>query len=93
MTDRLGSIVTQLTRPKEATLSTKRDKPTKPTESTKATGRPRRSPYVRVHLTLDETVAHQLEEAWRTHRRPDGSLASGPSAFVEDLISAHIAKR
>ena len=53
------------------------------------TGRPKRDDYVRFHVTLDASLASYLEEAWRNHRRPDGELASGKSAFIEDLIATH----
>lgn len=55
-------------------------------------GRPRRSPYVRLQLILGKELAEYLELAWRTHRIRDGSLASGRSAFIADLIARHQAK-
>jgi len=50
---------------------------------------PRKTAYERLHVILSEELLEYLKAAWRTHRRPDGSFASGPSQFVEDLIAQH----
>jgi hypothetical protein len=40
-------------------------------------------------LAIDEKLAANLNRAWRTHERPDGTLASGPADLVEDLLAEH----
>jgi len=45
-----------------------------------------------MHLALEEKLASYLDRAWRTHERPDGTLASGPADFIEDLLAEHRTK-
>lgn len=52
-------------------------------------GRPKKPPSKRMHVSIEERLAAYLNRAWRTHERPDGSLADGPSDLIEDLLSAH----
>jgi hypothetical protein len=52
-------------------------------------GRPKGPPSRRMHLAIDEKIAAYLNRAWRTHERPDGTLASGPADLVEDLLAEH----
>jgi hypothetical protein len=42
-----------------------------------------------MHLVIDEKLAACRSRAWRTHERPDGTLASGPADLVEDLLAEH----
>lgn len=80
----MGAIAAELANP---TKPKGVNAPTKPQESNFG-GRPRRD-VTRMHVSIDRELANYLERAWRAHERPDGSLASGPSAFVEDLLTAH----
>jgi hypothetical protein len=42
-----------------------------------------------MHIALDEKLADYLNRAWRTHERPDGTLAAGPADLIEDLLAEH----
>lgn len=91
MSTRMGSITAELARPaapasSRATTSTDATSATKPT---KPNGRPKRTPFVKLHVTIDEQLADYVNEAWRTHRTIDGSFVNGPSAFLEDLVARH----
>jgi hypothetical protein len=84
----MGSVTAELARP-AASRATGATEPTKPTKAG-AGGRPRRAAsYARVHITLAEDLAQYVNDAWRTHRRSDGTFASGPSGFIEDLVARH----
>jgi len=52
-------------------------------------GRPKGPPSKRMHLSIEEGLAAYLNRAWRTHERPDGSLAAGPADLIEDLLAEH----
>jgi hypothetical protein len=85
-TPRMGSITAELARGSGASRATA---PTDATEPTKPNvgGRPKRAGgYSRLHITLDPELANYINEAWRTHRRTDGSYVNGPSGFVEDIL-------
>jgi hypothetical protein len=85
----MGSVTAELARSSTAARPTGATEPTKPTKAG-AGGRPRRGvSYARVHITLAEDLAQYVNDAWRTHRRSDGSYASGPSGFIEDLVARH----
>jgi uncharacterized protein (DUF4415 family) len=99
VSNRMGSITAELVRGNgsaretESRKSTDSISPTSATEATSATkrgGRPRRSrPAVKVHLSIDADLVDYMEQAWRAHRRKDGSYVKGPSGFVEDLLTSH----
>jgi hypothetical protein len=94
-TGRMGSVVASLTKPQTGTQREERTERKEHTELTERHpgGRPRRTNVVtRLHLVVDSEIVQYLEGAWRVHRRPDGSFASGQSAFIEDLIAEHRAK-
>jgi hypothetical protein len=63
--------------------------PIRPEPVIRRAGRPKGPPSRRMHLAIDETLAVYLNRAWRTHERPDGTLASGPADLVEDLLAEH----
>jgi len=92
---------TQSSKPKPSRLGAAAalSKPTPPTTATKTTesrkpkvgGRPPRAPYARLHITIDRGLADNIADAWRTHRRLNGSPCDGPSHFLEDLAARHFA--
>jgi hypothetical protein len=89
---RTGSVAAGLvngsSQPTTRTVATKRTK-----AKSKPMGRPpRETPAKRIHLSIAEAVVEQLDEAWRYHRRPDGTLARNASQLVEDLVAAYHAK-
>jgi hypothetical protein len=63
--------------------------PIRPEPVVRRAGRPKGPPSRRMHLAIDEKLAAYLNRAWRTHERPDGTLASGPADLVEDLLAEH----
>jgi len=92
---------TQSSKPKPSRLGAAAalSKPTTPTTATEPTergkpkmgGRPPRAPYARLHITIDRRLADNIADAWRTHKRLDGSPCDGPSHFLEDLAARHFA--
>jgi hypothetical protein len=91
-TNRMGSLAAAIAKPQTSTQRIERIERTEPTQRHPG-GRPRRAnPVTRLHLAVDSEIVDYLEGAWRVHRRPDGSYASGQSAFIEDLIAEHRAK-
>jgi hypothetical protein len=95
------SSKTQSSKPKPSRLGAAAalSKPTTPITVTKPTkiikpkvgGRPPRTPYARLHITIDRGLADNIADAWRTHKRLDGSPCDGPSHFLEDLTARHFA--
>ena len=49
--------------------------------------RPRRTNYVRIHVTMDTALANFVDIRWRTYRLQDGRLASNASAYLQDLVA------
>jgi hypothetical protein len=49
--------------------------------------RPRRTNYVRIHVTMDADLANFVDIRWRTYRLSNGRLAASASAYIEDLIA------
>jgi hypothetical protein len=49
--------------------------------------RPRRTNYVRIHVTMDTALANFVDVRWRTYRLQDGRLASNASAYLQDLVA------
>jgi len=87
----LASIAAQLS---QGTRHTKPNgKPNPPEAAKNVGGRPRRKPFVRLHLSVDEELTQYLEAAWHQHRLADGTWASGASAYVEDLLRADRERR
>jgi len=96
-----GAAAPGLSRPNEDVGDIRPTEPTKPIvripdrETTlpepvvRRAGRPKGPPSRRMHLAIDEKLAVYLNRAWRTHERPDGTLASGPADLVEDLLAEH----
>lgn len=83
---RLGAAAA-LSKPTNTTTAMKPTKSGKP----KTGGRPPRAPYARLHITIDRKLADKISDAWRTHKRLDGSPCDGPSHFLEDLAARHFA--
>jgi hypothetical protein len=49
--------------------------------------RPRRTNYVRIHVTMDTALANFVDVRWRTYRLKDGQLAPNASAYLQDLVA------
>ena len=49
--------------------------------------RPRRTNYVRIHVTMDTALANFVDVRWRTYRLQNGQLAPNASAYLQDLVA------
>jgi hypothetical protein len=49
--------------------------------------RPRRTNYVRIHVTMDTALANFVDVRWRTYRLKNGQLAPNASAYLQDLVA------
>jgi hypothetical protein len=49
--------------------------------------RPRRTNYVRIHVTMDTALANFVDIRWRTYRLQNGQLAPNASAYLQDLVA------
>ena len=49
--------------------------------------RPRRTKYVRIHVTMDTALANFVDVRWRTYRLQNGQLAPNASAYLQDLVA------
>jgi len=89
VSSRLGNIAAELSAgraPRPASSATSDTGSNGATKPPKANGRPKRTPYVKMHFTIDADLARYVNEAWRMHRLEDGGFVNGPSAFVEDIV-------
>lgn len=50
---------------------------------------PNNFPTIRALFSLEADVFDYIMQGWKTHKRPDQSLATGPSEFVADIVRAY----
>jgi hypothetical protein len=77
--------------PRERILSVSEPAPDPPMVgygyASQAGPRPRRTNYVRIHVTMDTTLANFVDVRWRTYRLKNGQLAPNASAYLQDLVA------